>query len=53
MNLSVDEIVTPPEHLPVTVSEADMATLAAAVVEEIERVGALAGGRSAKKEGRD
>ena len=34
MNLFVTEIVTPPEHLPVTVADAQ---LAAAVVEEIER----------------
>ena len=32
----MSEIITPPAHLPVTVSAADMA-LAAAVVEEIER----------------
>ena len=36
MNLFVNEIVTAPAHLPVTVVEADQA-LAAAVVEEIER----------------
>ena len=36
MNFFVSEIVTPPEHLPVTVAAADQA-LAAAVVEEIER----------------
>ena len=34
MNVFVDEIVTPAEHLPVTVSDTD---LAAAVTEEIER----------------
>ena len=36
MNLFMTEVVTPPEHLPVTVAAADQA-LAAAVVEEIER----------------
>ena len=36
MNLFVNEIVTPPAHLPVPVDDADKA-LAAAVVEEIER----------------
>ena len=36
MSFYAYEIVTPPEHLPVTVAAADMA-LAAAVVEEIER----------------
>ena len=33
MNLFVTEIVTPPEHLPITASDTD---LAAAVTEEIE-----------------
>ena len=37
MSFYAYEIVTPPEHLPVTVAAADMA-LAVAVVEEIERV---------------
>ena len=37
MSFYAYEIVTPPEHLPVTVAAADMA-LGAAVVEEIERV---------------
>ena len=36
MNLFVNEIVTPPAHLPITVNDAQ-ADLAAAVVEEIER----------------
>ena len=36
MNLFVNEIVTPPALLPITVAAADQA-LAAAVVEEIER----------------
>ena len=36
MNFFVNEIVTPPEHLPVTVDEAQ-AALASAVVDEIER----------------
>ena len=34
MNVFVSEIVTPPEHLPITTSDPD---LAAAVVEEVER----------------
>ena len=42
MNLFVNEIVTPPAHLPVTVDSAQDA-LARAVVEEIERTILVAG----------
>ena len=34
MNLFMTEVVTPPEHLPITASDTE---LAAAVVDEIER----------------
>ena len=42
MNLFMTAVVTPPEHLPITASDTD---LAAAVTEEIER-GAFCGGLS-------
>ena len=47
MNLFVNEIVTPPALLPITVADADQA-LAAAVVEEIERGCFVAGHRAAR-----